>query len=71
MCNDKIAILPIVPCRNGEFIFRSSNSVKPATDLPEDMIKRVRAATSGYCLREVHPHTHRHGLTAHADPDKS
>ncbi len=40
--------------RNGEFIFRSSNSVKPATDLPEDMMRRVRAATIGYCLRESH-----------------
>ncbi|KAA6424406.1 MAG: hypothetical protein FRX49_05618 [Trebouxia sp. A1-2] len=40
--------------RNGEFIFRSSNSVKPATDLPKDMMRRVRAATVGYCLRESH-----------------
>ncbi|DBB10243.1 TPA: hypothetical protein ACH3X3_001808 [Trebouxia sp. C0006] len=40
--------------QNGEFIFRSSNSVKPATDLPEDMMRRVRAATIGYCLRESH-----------------
>lgn len=38
--------------RNGEFIFRSSNSVKPATDLPEEMVKRVRAACAGYCLKK-------------------
>ena len=43
--------------RNGEFIFRSSNSVKPATDLPEDMVKRVRAATQGFCTREAHSAT--------------
>ncbi|DBA85962.1 TPA: hypothetical protein ACH3X1_005501 [Trebouxia sp. C0004] len=40
--------------QNGEFIFRSSISVKPATDLPEDMMRRVRAATTGYCLWESH-----------------
>ena len=50
------ATSPVV-CRNGEFIFRSSNSVKPATDLPEDMMRRVRAATIGYCLRESHAST--------------
>ena len=47
----------VVCHRNGEFIFRSSNSVKPATDLPEDMVKRVRAATQGFCTREAHSAT--------------
>lgn len=40
-------------CRNWEFIFRSSNSGKPATDLPDDMLKRMRAASAGYCVRET------------------
>lgn len=41
--------------RNGEFIFRSSNAIKPATDLPEDMMKRVRAATQDFCTMESRP----------------
>ena len=41
--------------RNGEFIFRSSNAVKPATDLPEAMIKRVRAVEQNFCTMESRP----------------
>lgn len=39
-------------CRRGEFIFRTSNSVKLATDLPPGMVEGVRARQMGTIAHE-------------------